>query len=71
MVCFYCFVRIRRTKEAKISRQANVVNTLEIIVIVMLLVSRMKAIEIAAVKTPMYRLALLSRNCVNSVRMSL
>jgi hypothetical protein len=51
--------------------QAVIAKALETVIIVVLSVSRMKAIEIAAMKTLMYRLALLRRNSVNSVRMTL
>ena len=52
-------------------KQAAIVSALETVMIVALSVSKMKAIETAAMKTLMYRLALLRRNWVNSVRMSL
>ena len=52
-------------------KQAAIVSALETVMIVALSVSKMKAIETAARKTPKYRLALLRRNWVNSVRMSL
>jgi hypothetical protein len=51
--------------------QAIIAKALETAIIVVLSVSRMKAIETAAMKTLMYRLALLRRNSVNSVRMTL
>jgi len=49
-------------------KQAVIVSTLETAIIVMLSVSVMNAIETAARKTPKYRLALLLKNSVNSVR---
>ena len=52
-------------------KQAAIVSALETVMIVALSVSKVKAIETAARKTPKYRLALLRRNWVNSVRMSL
>ena len=58
-------------KYAKIIMQAVIAKTLETVIIIVLSVSRMKAIETAAMKTLMYRLALLRRNSVNSVRMTL
>jgi len=58
-------------KYAKIIMQAVIAKALETVIIVVLSVSRMKAIETAAMKTLMYRLALLRRNSVNSVRMTL
>ena len=58
-------------KYAKIIMQAVIAEALETVIIVVLSVSRMKAIETAAMKTLMYRLALLRRNSVNSVRMTL
>ena len=58
-------------KYAKIIMQATIAKVLERVIIVVLSVSRMKAIETAAMKTLMYRLALLRKNWVNSVRMSL
>jgi hypothetical protein len=51
--------------------QAIIAKALETVIIVVLSVSKMKAIETAARKTPKYKLALLRRNWVNSVRMSL
>ena len=52
-------------------KQAAIVSALETVMIVALSVSKMKAIETAARKTPKYRLALLRRNSVNSVRMTI
>jgi len=58
-------------KYARIITQAITERALEAVMIIVLSVSKMKAIETAARKTPKYRLALLRRNWVNSVRMSL
>jgi len=58
-------------KYARIITQAIIAKALEAVMIVALSVSRMKAIETATRKTPKYRLALLRRNWVNSVRISL
>ena len=58
-------------KYARIIMQAIIAKALETVIIVVLSVSKMKAIETAARKTPKYKLALLRRNWVNSVRMSL
>jgi hypothetical protein len=51
--------------------QAIIAKALETVIIVGLSVSKMNAIETAATKTLIYRLALLRRNSVNSVRMAL
>ena len=50
---------------------AIIAEALETVIIAAMSVSRMKAIETAAMKTLMYRLALLRRKWVNSVRMTL
>ena len=50
---------------------ADMARKLETAITIVLSVSKMKATEIARRKTPRYKLALLTRNCVNSVRISL
>jgi hypothetical protein len=51
--------------------KAAIVSAVEMVMIIVLSISKMRAIETVARKTPKYRLASLRMNSVNSVRMSL